>query len=297
MSWHKAYDCIKPYMVRIETETGFGTGFLFTYTANHSLAAIATACHVVDDVDEWKKPLRIKHYASDTTVYFEDATRVILTDRKRDTATILIPATAFVLPPATLPLLPSDKFKKIGVEVAWTGFPSLSPSDLCFFSGTVSFYKSDDESYFIDGVAINGVSGGPVFSTLHDETPQIIGVISAYVANRRGGEALPGLLKARDLTTVHKHINTIQSLAEAKEKETELQKQVSQEATPKKPVAKESGAPPPCTEPAVTTTVIVTPPAQSTTVPPVPEAKATEKKRPAERSAPRKKSQKTSKKK
>ncbi len=229
MNWHKAYDSIKPYMVRIETESGFGTGFLFAYTGNHALAAFATACHVIDDVEEWKKPLRIRHYVSGKVVFFDQSERVILTDRRRDTATILISASAFNLPPATLSLLPSDKIKKIGVEVGWTGFPSLSPADLCFFSGTVSFYNSDDESYFIDGVAINGVSGGPVFYVLQDETPQIVGVISAYVANRRGGEALPGLLKARDLTTLHSHINKIKSLEEAKKKETELRKQVSSE--------------------------------------------------------------------
>ena len=249
MSWHKAYEDIKPYMIRIETETGFGTGFLFAYTANHALAAFATACHVVDDIDDWKKPFRIRHYSTGKVVYFEDAARVILTDRQRDTATILVQTDQFNLPAATLPLLPSNKFKKIGVEVGWTGFPSLSPSDLCFFSGTVSFYKGNDDSYFIDGVAINGVSGGPVFSTLKDSTPQIIGVISAYVANRRAGEALPGLLKARDLTTVHKHINTIQSLDDAKKKEDELQKQVSQDQPPVEPKVQTSVAQPQNTQP------------------------------------------------
>lgn len=248
-TWHKVYKKIKPYMVRIETETGFGTGFLFGYTANHSLAAFATACHVVDDVEEWKKPLKIRHYSSGKVAYFESATRVIFTDRQKDTATILVQPAAFDLPPTTLPLLPSNKFKKIGVEVGWSGFPSLSPYDLCFFSGSVSFYKSEDSSYLIDGVAINGVSGGPVFSGLDDSTPQIIGVISAYVANRRAGEVLPGLLKARDLTTVHEHIKTLQSFDDAKQKEDELQKKASEESpqptvdggkktAPKKKVAK-----------------------------------------------------------
>mgnify|MGYP001407065978 CR=1 FL=1 len=249
MSWHKAYDNIKPFMVRIETETGFGTGFLFSYTANHALAAFATACHVVADVDEWKKPLKISHYTTGKVVYFDGTERVILTDRARDTATILAPSTRFDLPAAVLPLLPSTKFKKIGVEVGWTGFPSLSPTDLCFFSGSVSFYNSDDDSYFIDGVAIHGVSGGPVFSMLDDSTPQIIGVISAYVANRRGGEALPGLLKARDLTTIHKHISAIQSLDDAKEKEDELQEQVTKESAPSEPEAKTTMIPPKTSQP------------------------------------------------
>lgn len=252
-AWHKVYEKIKPYMVRIETETGFGTGFFFGYAVNHSLAAFATACHVVGDVVEWKKPLKIRHYSSGKVAYFEDAKRVIFTDPKKDTATILVQPAAFDLPPATLPLLPSDEFKKIGVEVGWTGFPSLSPYDLCFFSGSVSFYKSEDSSYLIDGVAINGVSGGPVFSGLSNSTPQIIGVISAYVVNRRAGEALPGLLKARDLTTVHKHIKTLRDFEDAKKKEDELQKKASEEspertadkgrkAVPKKKVAKKKSS-------------------------------------------------------
>lgn len=244
MPWHKAYDSIKPYMVRIETETGFGTGFLFGYTENHTLAAFATACHVVEDVDDWKKPLRIRHYTTGDVVYFEDEKRVVLLDRDRDTATILVHATSFNLPPATLALLPSDKFKKIGIPVAWTGFPRLSPADLCFFTGTVSFYKQAYDSYLIDGVAINGVSGGPVFSMLQDSTPQIVGVISSYVANRRGGDSLPGLLKAQDLTTIHKHISTIKSLDDAKQKEEQLQDKVSQDSTPPEPAAKESVEPP-----------------------------------------------------
>ena len=230
MSWHKAYELIKPYMMRIETESGFGTGFLFTYSSNNSLAAIATACHVIEDADDWKKPLKIRHYATGKVVYFESKDRVILKDRGRDTATIIIASGKFDLPKVTLPLLPSDKIKKIGVELGWTGFPSLSPTDLCFFSGAVSFYQQSDDSYLIDGVAINGVSGGPVFSTLADESPQIVGVISAYISNRREGGNLPGLLKARDLTTLHEHIQSFKSLDEAKEKEDEVEKEMSDEA-------------------------------------------------------------------
>ncbi len=144
------------------------------------------------------------------------------------------------MPPTTLSLLPSSKRKKIGVEVGWTGFPSLSASDLCFFSGTVSFYKSRENTYLIDGVAINGVSGGPVFSVLSKSKPQIIGVISAYIANKRGDDSLPGLLMASDLTAVHNHIKALQDFEEAKQKEDELQKKVSEKKQITAPVAKKS---------------------------------------------------------
>ena len=227
-------------MVRVETETGFGTGFLFAYNANHTLAAFATACHVVGDVEEWNKPIKIRHYTTKKVSYFENADRLIITDRQRDTATIFIRSTAFDLPSSTLPLLPSSKYKKIGVEVGWIGFPNLSALDLCFFSGKISFYKHKNDIYLIDGVAINGVSGGPVFSVLNDSTPQIIGVISAYIANIRGGDSLPGLLRVSNLTTVHNHIKTLQSLDDAKQKEEELQKKVSEKKQITEPVAKKS---------------------------------------------------------
>ena len=43
------------------------------------------------------------------------------------------------------------------------GFPTIEPYKLCFFSGSISAGRDDDSAYLIDGVAINGVSGGPVF--------------------------------------------------------------------------------------------------------------------------------------
>jgi hypothetical protein len=47
--------------------------------------------------------------------------------------------------------------------------------------------------YLIDGVAINGVGGGPVFAALKNDQPQLLGTISAYMPNRMRGDALPGL--------------------------------------------------------------------------------------------------------
>lgn len=245
MSWQKAYEKIKPYMIRIESESGFGTGFLFAYTANNSLVAFATACHVVEDVEEWKKPLKIKHYASEKTIYLESKDRVILIDKQRDTATILVRSDVFDLPKVTLPLLPPDKVKKVGVSLGWTGFPSLSPQNLCFFSGVVSFYNLADESYLIDGVAINGVSGGPVFSEFGDSPPQIVGVISAYISNRRDGGSLPGLLKAQDLAILHKHISSLKSFNEAKQEKSEIQGKLNDEnETPTEPARPQPIKPP-----------------------------------------------------
>jgi len=227
MPWHQAYDKIRPYVVRIETMEGFGTGFLFAYNKDHSLAALATASHVIEDAADWKQPIKVWHPDSNATLYLEEGNRVDWLDRAHDAATILIGGDDLKLPSEVLPLLQADKVKKIGVEVGWVGFPRLAPKKICFFSGTISAHLADEDSYLIDGVAINGVSGGPVFSQ-KEATPEIIGVVSAYMANRRLGESLPGLLQAQDLTAFHEHIQKVKSLDDAKQKKDEAQKQIQQ---------------------------------------------------------------------
>ena len=77
-----------------------------------------------------------------------------------------------------------------------------------------------DKAYLIDGVAINGVSGGPVF-TVFKNMIMIIGVVSAYAPNRATGEALPGLCIARDVKNLHDELNKFKNFDEAKEEEAE----------------------------------------------------------------------------
>jgi hypothetical protein len=72
------------------------------------------------------------------------------------------------------------------------------------------------------------VSGGPVFDDVKDQSPQLVGVVSSYVANRQWGESLPGLLQAQDLTAFHESIQKLRTIDEAKEKEQEEQKQLEQ---------------------------------------------------------------------
>ncbi len=90
-----------------------------------------------------------------------------------------------------LPFIPNDVMLRRGAEIAWIGFPGLvTDRELCFFSGHVSGYISDPPAYLVDGVAINGVSGGPVF----DNRKHVIGFVSAYIPNRLNQDlVLPGL--------------------------------------------------------------------------------------------------------
>ena len=60
------------------------------------------------------------------------------------------------------------------------GYPAIEPYTLCFFAGTVSARLENRNAYLVDGVAINGVSGGPVFHCVDSDQVQIIGCVSAY---------------------------------------------------------------------------------------------------------------------
>jgi hypothetical protein len=152
----------------------------------------------------------------------------LIDQRNRDAATIIVNAQALPFPATTLPLLESSSHLKIGVEVGWVGFPAIAPINFCFFSGPISFFIEDESSYLIDGVAINGVSGGPVFRKLPNE-PELVGIVSAYKANRRATDTLPGLLVAQDITPVHEHIQQINNLDEAKETEEKQKQEQKQE--------------------------------------------------------------------
>jgi hypothetical protein len=90
---------------------------------------------------------------------------------------------------------------------------------LCFFSGRTSCYLLDEHAYLIDGVAINGVSGGPTFYISSDGKIRVIGVLAAYMANRATGETLPGLSVVRDVTQFQQLIEQFKSIDEAKLKE------------------------------------------------------------------------------
>lgn len=234
MNWEKAIDAVRPHVVRINTPTGYGTGFLAFYNHDGSWCGIATAAHVVAHADEWQEPIRITNEKS--TIFLKVTDRVIFVDYTTDSAVVLFLKGALELPELPIALLPMDTPCSIGVDIGWLGFPTIEPNILCFFAGTVSARVEASRSYLIDGVAINGVSGGPVF---HCPTPdldqvQIIGTVSAYHANRATGETLPGLLRAQDVSHFHAITGQVRSIDEGNVKKREFeeaQKQREPEAT------------------------------------------------------------------
>jgi len=227
MNWDQVVKKVSPHVLKIETPSGHGTGFLFLYNDAKTWCGIATAEHVVSHADDWQQPIKIHHPHSGKTVFLKQDERVIYRDWKTDSAVILFFKGDLQLPESPVALLPMGTLIDIGAEVGWLGFPSVAPNNLCFFSGNVSARQEFRNAYLIDGVAINGVSGGPVLHLNGTDGVQIVGTVSAYSANRATGEALPGLAIAQDVSHFHDVANHVHSIDEANKKKQEFESQQS----------------------------------------------------------------------
>lgn len=212
--WYEAVDALKPRMVRIATPVGTGSGFLLPWQSKSGLCAVATAAHVVDHAFYWEQPIRLDQVETGNSVLVRQEQRAIFSNSTLDTAVIVFESGSINPPEGNLAFVPEEKYLRVGNEVGWLGFPAITPS-LCFFSGRISAWREDEKAYLIDGVAINGVSGGVVFS-LGVEEPRVVGVVSAYVPNRATGEVLPGLAIARDVSYLHQQATNFASLDEAR---------------------------------------------------------------------------------
>jgi hypothetical protein len=155
---------------------------------------------------------------------------VIYIDHSNDSAVVLFLKGELQLPESPIALLPMDEPCSIGSDVGWLGYPQIEARTLCFFAGTVSARQEDRRAYLIDGVAINGVSGGPVFHCPNPERAVIIGCVSAYHANRVPGETLPGLLRAQDVSHFHGVAGYIQSIDEGNVKKQEFEQAQAKKA-------------------------------------------------------------------
>ena len=200
-TWPKLIRRVKPHVVRITTTESSGTGFLLRRKGGKLW--VATAAHVVRDAIAWEQVITIHHDAFKAPLDLYDHERVAVLHPRLDSAFVSgkLPALRDdSLPEKAIEHVPTEKAIAPGVEVGWLGYPYMVPGqEPCFFSGRVSIYR--DRRYFIDGVAIPGVSGGPAFyySTAR-KAVNILGSVTAYSPNRMSGEALPGLMVADDCT-------------------------------------------------------------------------------------------------
>ncbi|MBI5695572.1 MAG: trypsin-like peptidase domain-containing protein [Nitrospirae bacterium] len=220
MDWDQVVQKVSSHIVKIGTPYGHGTGFLFLYNEDKTWCGVATAAHVVSNADEWQQPIRIYHQES--TAFLSVTDRVIILDLNTDSAVVLFPIDKLQLPENPISLSPVGASLNIGIEVGWLGFPAIAPS-LCFFAGNISARQEHRNAYLIDGVAINGVSGGPVLITSQAEGIQIVGIVTAYQANRATGEALPGLSIAQDVSHFHAVANHVRSVDEGVRKKKEFE--------------------------------------------------------------------------
>lgn len=228
MNWDNIVKKVSPHVVKIETQSGHGSGFLFMYNDDKSWCGIATAAHVVFQSEKWKQPVQLFHSESDQTLFLREHERVITIDWGTDSAVILFKKGDFPFPENLIPLLPSTTPLTIGLEVGWLGFPAIESFTLCFFSGIISARQDLQKAYLIDGVAINGVSGGPVIYSTETEGIQFIGTVNAYKANRVTGETLPGLSVAQDVSHFHDILEYVRSVDEANKKKQEFEQQQSE---------------------------------------------------------------------
>lgn len=228
VDWSSAYEAVSQYIVSIETPEGRGTGFLYTHNRASSLMGFATAAHVIAHANDWRLPIKLTRFATGAELFLREKDRIIFVDRTRDAASILtFGGKELGLPSKTLPLIAKTKLLSVGTEVAWVGFPCVADSHLCFFSGRISAQNKDEDSYYIDGVAINGVSGGPVFYVSEDDpkprAPTVIGIVTAYKYNETYTNALPGLLQAQDLKPFHENIHDVKAALKSLREEASSQ--------------------------------------------------------------------------
>jgi len=218
--WQSSVEIIKPHVVKIITPSGLGTGFQISTSKTENICAVATAAHVINHAYYWEEPIRLFHEESQTTVLLHHDQRVILVDADHDTAAIIFNKELVPFPPQTLTMTTEGKYIKIGSELGWMGYPAVSPTDLCLFSGRASCYREKEGAYLVDGVAINGVSGGPAFVPLTKSAIMIVGVVSAYISNRATGEPLPGLCVIQDVIQFQGLAKRFKTLDQAKKEET-----------------------------------------------------------------------------
>lgn len=146
---------------------------------------------------------------------------VLIVSPARDTAAIIFDTPSISLPDSAFPLIWDGQWLLPGAEIGWVGYPAIA-SELCFFCGRISarIHQTDTSPgrYLIDGVAINGVSGGAVLYLLN-ENMYVIGVVSQYIANLASGVSKPGLCVAQDVTQFQTLVSRSDSVEEAKDKE------------------------------------------------------------------------------
>src|SRR5271154_6666164 len=78
MDWNEIVKKITPYIVKIETPAGHGTGFLCLYNEERNSLGVATACHVVEYADQWQQPIRMTQPSTQSFAFLQEGERIIV---------------------------------------------------------------------------------------------------------------------------------------------------------------------------------------------------------------------------
>jgi hypothetical protein len=197
---------------RIEVEEEGGTGFLISKSVKENgLTAlmIITAAHVIEKgINDSSKLVRV----------ISDKEEVIFTNKvnkiyiihlgpiEMDIGLVLVEDINIDIKSDDLqPLLPYSYIPERGAKVGWLGYPGIVWPELCFFEGVISGYLNEKGTYLVDGVAINGVSGSPVFN----DQGLIFGFVTEYLPNiDEKQRLLPGLMSIVPTGIVDKWMST-----------------------------------------------------------------------------------------
>jgi hypothetical protein len=193
--WTTVIPKIEPLCFQVHAGDSLGTAFAIGIShgdgGRHTM--MATALHVVEGVLGNGKPIEL--ISSDGSVISKQATGPLrifpVGNPESDSALIEVPTKEPLLTQEQLCGMPLETMLVRGTAVGWLGYPGFVFPELCFFRGVISGYQHEPPVYLIDGVAVNGVSGGPAF----EKTGLLVGLVSAYLPNQiDASRTLPGLM-------------------------------------------------------------------------------------------------------
>lgn len=201
--WPEVIPKLEPLVLRVYAGNSVGTAFIIGLNRadDARTTMLVTALHVVEHVLGNDLPLELVR--SDGAVVSElisGPVHVYLVGPPEcDTALIQVPTKEPLISQEELLPIPLESMLPRGCELGWLGYPGLVLPELCFFRGVVSGFQEEPPVYLVDGVAINGVSGGPAF----DRSGLVVGLVSAYVPNQvTSTKTLPGLMIVTPLNLV-----------------------------------------------------------------------------------------------
>ncbi len=203
--WVSAAERVSKVVFRVEVDTSSGTCFAVSCSETKNpysyFLMLATAYHVVKDR---KQDYFIRLTSSDETMILTTQTNDIMVIPpslpEYDIALLFVKSEHPLIAPEDLPLFQNNgNHPARGTELGWLGYPGVVLPELCFFLGSISGYQSNPPNYLIDGVAINGVSGGPAFN----QDGVILAAVQRYLPNRLSDNlTLPGLMGAVPISSL-----------------------------------------------------------------------------------------------